>query len=149
LQEKIHEKSKMSLGRVAASLVSGVNENTFALVNLNFDFALEKLEAPREFYGLGASLTKQRRSLAEEGTAHRTARRLGQLFEDIAPDTPHLIRAYGSRASEISQGAAKSEASQHHGAFAESAGVDGTSIWAAATSGKAAISIHLLACMLA
>jgi len=33
--------------------------------------------------------------------------------------------------------------------FADQAGVDATSIWAAATSGPAAIAVHLLACMLA
>lgn len=33
--------------------------------------------------------------------------------------------------------------------FADHAGIDATSIWAAATSGTAAIAVHLLACMLA
>ncbi|KAI9677129.1 MAG: hypothetical protein M1822_008238 [Bathelium mastoideum] len=33
--------------------------------------------------------------------------------------------------------------------FADQAGVDATSIWAAATSGESAIAVHLLACMLA
>jgi len=138
----------MSIGRAVASLVSGANDNTFALVNLNFDFALERVEAPREFTKLGLSLTQKRRSLAEDGIVHQTARRLGQLFEGIAPHTPHLIRAYGCRASEISEGTANNDLSKHSGAFAESAGVDGTSIWAAATSGKSAITVHLLACML-
>lgn len=35
------------------------------------------------------------------------------------------------------------------GIFARRAGPDGTSIWAAATSGDGALAIHLLACMLA
>lgn len=39
--------------------------------------------------------------------------------------------------------------SQDYGPFAEHIGVDGTNIWAAATSGKGAVAIHLLACMLA
>ena len=34
-----------------------------------------------------------------------------------------------------------------HGPFAGHIGVDGTNIWAAATSGKGAIATHLLACM--
>ena len=36
-----------------------------------------------------------------------------------------------------------------HGLFADYIGVDGTSIWAAATSGKGAVAMYLLACMLA
>ena len=36
-----------------------------------------------------------------------------------------------------------------YGMFADQAGVDATSIWAAATSGSAAVAVHLLACMLA
>lgn len=36
-----------------------------------------------------------------------------------------------------------------HGPFAEHIGVDGTTIWGAATSGKGAVATHLLACMLA
>jgi hypothetical protein len=35
------------------------------------------------------------------------------------------------------------------GIFADHVGADGTSIWAAATSGKEAVTMHLLACMLA
>jgi hypothetical protein len=34
------------------------------------------------------------------------------------------------------------------GIFSDFTGADGTSIWAAATSGSGAISVHLLACML-
>jgi len=139
----------MSISRLSNSIVSGTNENTLALVNFNIDFSLLKLEAPREFAGLGLSLTRQRRELAEDGPVHRTARRLGALFESITPTSPTLIRAYGSRVSEISQEIAKEDASQRHGVFAECAGVDGTSVWAAATSGKSALSLHLLACMLA
>jgi hypothetical protein len=138
----------MAISRVTASLASGINENTLALANFNVDFSLFKLEAPQEFKGLGLSLTPQRRELAEDGRVHRTARRLGALFEEITPLTPNLIRAYGSRASEISESIAKEEISQKHGVFAACAGVDATSVWAAATSGKSAIAVHLLACML-
>ena len=41
------------------------------------------------------------------------------------------------------------QGSRSHGIFKEQAGADGTSIWAAATSGASAIAVHLLACMLA
>jgi hypothetical protein len=61
-----------------------------------------------------------------------------------------LIENYGLRASEIAQSTESGERSgPFHGIFADQAGVDGTSIWAAATSGDAAIAVHLLACMLA
>ncbi|KAF2247597.1 hypothetical protein BU26DRAFT_400991, partial [Trematosphaeria pertusa] len=139
----------MSISRISNSLVSGTNENTLALVNFNIDFSLLKLEPPREFAGLGLSLTQQRREVAEEGSVHRTARRLGALFENSAPKSPNLIRAYGSRVSEISQGSTNEDIPQRHGVFAQCAGVDGTSVWAAATSGMSAIAVHLLACMLA
>ena len=139
----------MSVGRIAPSVVSGTNENTFALVNFNVDFSLLKLEAPREFTGLGLSLTRKRREMAEDGAVHRTARRLGALFESIAPHAPNVIRAYGLRASEISQSAPREQLGQRQGIFADCAGADGTSVWAAATSGKSAIAVHLLACMLA
>jgi hypothetical protein len=85
----------MSISRTTPSIISVTNENTFALVNVNADFSLIKLEAPSEFRELGRSLTHHRREMAEEGAVHRTARRLGALFESIAPLAPHLIRAYG------------------------------------------------------
>ena len=39
---------------------------------------------------------------AESGTPHTTARRLGALYEDIAPIAPELFKAYGRRTSEVS-----------------------------------------------
>jgi len=100
-----------------------------------------------EYHGLGASLNRKRRDVAESGSAHIAARKLGALFQSIIPETPHLIEAYGNRASEIARAAvAPSNASK--GIFSDYVGPDGTSIWAAATSGKAAVAIHLLACML-
>jgi hypothetical protein len=139
----------MSISRITPSIISATNENTLALVNVNADFSLIKLEAPSEFRELGRSLTHHRREMAEEGAVHRTARRLGALFESIAPLAPHLIRAYGSRVSEISQSQTNENLLSRHGVFAECIGMDGTSVWAAATSGKSAIAVHLLACMLA
>jgi hypothetical protein len=72
--------SKMSIGRITTSLVSGTNETTLALLNLNVDFSLVKFEAPQEFSALGVSLSRRRKQMAEEGPVHRTARRLGALF---------------------------------------------------------------------
>ena len=92
-----------SFGRLAAALVNGSQETTLALANLNFDFALFKIEAPPEFQGLGQSLSKRRKNNAEAGSSHITARKLGALFEDGLPDVPHLLEAYGRRVTEIAQ----------------------------------------------
>jgi hypothetical protein len=61
-----------------------------------------------------------------------------------------LISTYGKRATQIieSPGGNPTE-SEQYGPFAAFVGADGTSIWAAATSGDAAIAIHMLACILA
>ncbi|KAL2019806.1 hypothetical protein VTK56DRAFT_9157 [Thermocarpiscus australiensis] len=56
---------------------------------------------------------------------HTTTRKLGALFQDWIPHTPHLMRAYDTRAVEI----AKCRSPQPQGI-----GIDATSIWAAATS---------------
>lgn len=139
----------MSISRITPSLIAASNENTVALVNVNADFSLIKLEAPNEFKDLGRSLTHHRRELAEEGAVHRTACRLGALFESIAPLSPLVIKAYGARVSEISRSHTNENSATRHGVFADCIGMDGTSVWAAATSGKSAITVHLLACMLA
>ena len=120
------------------------------LANVNVDFSLLKLEAPAEYKDLGAALSIRRRFAAESGNTHITARKLGSLFEQILPSTPSLIKAYGLRASEIAQyPSVNPKGKQADGPFAEHIGVDGTTIWAAATSGKGAVAMHLLACMLA
>lgn len=81
---------------------------------------------------------------------HITARKLGALFESILPSTPNVYRAYGQRASEISQASSVNpQIRSKYGVFSSRVGSDATSIWAAATSGPPAIAIHLLACMLA
>ncbi|KAI9705664.1 MAG: hypothetical protein M1820_005074 [Bogoriella megaspora] len=137
-------------GRIVAALASGSQEVTTALANINFDFSLIRLEAPPSFHTLGNVLSRKRKVAAESGLSHITARKLGALFEGTLPNTPCLIEGYGSRASEIAQISEKHEASESiHGILADQAGVDGTSIWAAATSGRSAIAVHLLACMLA
>ncbi|PQE25498.1 hypothetical protein CJF30_00000210 [Rutstroemia sp. NJR-2017a BBW] len=138
-----------SIGRLAMSLISGSNENTLTLANLNFNFSLYKVEAPKEYLGLGNALSHSRRESAESGSSHRTARKLGALFEQLVPKTEELFQAYGTRVSEISVSQPDPNSNGSHGAFHEHLGVDGTTIWAAATSGKSAIGMNLLACMLA
>ena len=75
---------------------------------------------------------------------------MGGLFEPILPEVPNLYKAYGTRASEIGTSQQVDlKRVRSYGPFADHAGVDGTTIWAAATSGEGAIAMHLLACVLA
>lgn len=139
-----------SFGRLTTAILGVSQENTIALASLNFDFAMIKYEAPPEYKGLGENLSRHRRDTAEDGALHKIARKLGALFESDIPDVPHLIRAYGKRASEIVKTPGiNTKDSTSYGAFADHVGADGTTIWASATSGKGVITVHLLACMLA
>ncbi|KAK6503217.1 hypothetical protein TWF481_008247 [Arthrobotrys musiformis] len=143
-----------NISKIQAALASVTQETTVALFNLNLDCSLFKVDAPAEYLPFGNALTKRRRTQAEGGSAHRIARKLGMLFEGIVPHTPELIKAYGTRASEIIEFHEKrlpstSSGKSDYGPFTDYVGVDGTSIWAAATSSGAAISMHLLACLLA
>jgi hypothetical protein len=139
-----------SIGKVGVALVSATNENTLALANITFDFSIVKVAPPAEFQGLGQSLSSKRQSEAEDGPIHTVARKLAALFGDNLPHTPGLIKAYGIRATEIAENStANPKGTLRDGPFQEHVGADGTSIWAAATSGQGAIAMHLLACMLA
>ncbi|KAH7317189.1 hypothetical protein BKA65DRAFT_410970 [Rhexocercosporidium sp. MPI-PUGE-AT-0058] len=137
-----------TIGKITAALNSFTNENTFALANLSFDFALVKVAAPEEYGELGALMSPQRKRNAEDGPLHQTARKLGALFDDIAPNTPALFTAYGKRVSEIAR-EPEVNPRERTGIFASQIGVDSSSIWAAVTSGSSAIAVHLLSCMLA
>lgn len=135
---------------ITARLASFSHELTVAAASLNFDFTLIKVEAPKEYSGVNDSLTEVRRENAENGALHRTARKLGALFDGIPPRAEHLLAAYGNRVSEICQKAKITpQDRERHGIFARYCGTDSSSLWAAATSGTNAIAIHLLACMLA
>ena len=139
-----------SISKLTPAAIANTAEFTAALANINFDFALYKIEAPKEFDGVGSSLSTRRRDEAENGMPHITARKLGALFGELIPSTPNVSRAYGQRASEISRASSISpQARSRYGVFSSQVGSDATSIWAAATSGSAAIAIHLLACLLA
>ncbi|KIV77822.1 hypothetical protein PV11_09602 [Exophiala sideris] len=140
----------MSISQLTAALGSASLEAMVALVNAKFDFSLVKIEAPIEFQGVGQRISTTRRNVAENGMTHVTARKLGALFEHIIPDTPELVRAYGTRASEIiNSPEANPTKAGNFGFLQEHIGADATSLWAAATSGKEAIAVHLLACILA
>lgn len=142
----------MSIQRVSGSAVSSTIEANFALNHMNLDFSLVKIDAPTELRPLGNLLSKNRKSSAEEGPFHVLARRLGALFDDVLPDVPSLVTAYGKRASEIAEStdqATQKPKARSNGPFSGYFGIDSTTIWAAATSSKSAIRIHLIACMLA
>lgn len=141
-----------SIGKITSSLLSIPTELTVAAASLNFDFSLVKVEAPKEFHGVRDALSKVRRDKAESGVAHVTARKLGALFEPLVPPIPNLVSAYGHRVSEISSkvsGEGSGGTAAGFGIFSSQAGPDATNIWAAATSGRGAIAVQLLACMLA
>ena len=140
----------MSISKLGASFFSAVNENSAALAAVRFDFTLVKIDAPIEYLGLGSVLSSRRRTDAEDGAAHRTARKLGALFEQLVPSTPKLIAAYGTRSSEIIHAPGiNPQGSSIHGPFQSFIGVDGTAMWAAATSSISALGVYLLACLLA
>ncbi|KAL4979882.1 hypothetical protein BDW66DRAFT_147797 [Aspergillus desertorum] len=83
-----------------AAVVSGISEATATLVNFNLDFSLFKSNHPR-YSPLWELRIINPSESAESGVVHPTARKLGALFDPLLPDTPRLIKAYGSRASEI------------------------------------------------
>lgn len=140
----------MSLGKVWNSLAAASIENSLSLVQFNFDFTLQKTVAPVEYRPVGQALSQYRRLNAENGDAHRTARKLGWLFSQLIPNTPELLKAYGRRVCEILQKPGiNPTGSDSDGPFREYVGADCTSLWAAATSGIPALGVHLLACMLA
>jgi hypothetical protein len=158
--------SSAVISQISGSLATAQNQNTLALANFNIEFSLIKVSAAEEYQALGTALSQHRRKNAEEGPLHRTARKLGALFEQIIPEISHLSEAYGKRVSEIvehSNAEAKVFPTNHlhlslltgveveiyYGPFASHIGLDGTSIYAAATSGSKVIALHLLACMLA
>ncbi|KAF2962700.1 hypothetical protein GQX73_g10875 [Xylaria multiplex] len=145
----------LAFSRLQASLAQATQDFTVAAANFNFDFTLVKVEAPPEYRDIATVLSPSRVYEAEAGPLHTTARRLGALFEGVCPKAPSLIKAYGLRASEISREVAEAEFKKTQQARDENwirmeyGGIDATSIWAAATSSKAALPVHLLACIIA
>lgn len=138
------------LSRIHASALAGIQETTVALASCNFDFSLVKVQPPKEYQAIGKNLSPIRVKEAESGSLHIIARKLHALFiREIVPSSA-LLAAYGKRATEIVETEnANPKGTKADGAFRSWVGADGTSLWAAATSGSAAIALHLLACMLA
>jgi len=145
----------LGFSRLQASLAQATQEFTVAAANVNFDFTLFKIQALPEYQDIATVLSPSRVHEAETGPLHATAMRLGALFEGVCPKTPNLIKAYGLRASEISREVVEAESKKTQRTQDKSwiqtqyGGIDATSIWAAATSSKAALPVHLLACIIA
>lgn len=141
----------LTLGKIQAALASANNEITLTAANFNLDFTLVKFEAPPEFHPVSTILTSSRRKEAEAGPTHVIARRLAALFDGVSIATPGLVKAYGTRVSEISLDASKTSADCRSSIFSEYLGIDATSIWAAATSSETggSVQVHLLACLIA
>lgn len=139
-----------SIGKFMLSGVTGVQEMTLALANLNVDFSVIRYEANPEFREVGNRLSKRRKMEAEDGRIHSTARHLGALFKDVIPPVDALCAHYGLRASEIAKNPkVNPQGSAADGPLADHIGLDATTLWAVATSGPGSVQIHLLACMLA
>jgi hypothetical protein len=139
-----------SIGKFVVSAISGTQETQLSLASVHVDFSMIKVAAPDEYKRIGQYLSKKRKCSAEEGSVHRTARQLGALFEGTLPEVPHLIRAYGLRASEITENQNDTTyRSRKHGVLHDHIGVDGRAHWAAATSGRSSLQVLLLACILA
>ena len=139
------------------SLMVGNSKSALAIANLDFDFSLIRLEAPPTYKEFGLALSSKQRFEAETGSLRRTARRLGALFADNLLPIAALVAAYGVRVSEIASTLrrklqeAKGAELMTGGAGLQQDlhGLRGNIIWAAATSGTAAIAVHLFACVLA
>ncbi|GLA81319.1 hypothetical protein AtubIFM56815_004963 [Aspergillus tubingensis] len=141
-----------SIQNIVATPLHAVAESNIALAHVNFDFSLVKVEAPAELQPVGRQLSQARRQSAEDGSFHILARRLGVLFDDVLPEVPLLLEAYGTRASEIAQETSQKLHQPRNivdGFFGTHLGIDSTTIWASATSGRSVLRIHLLACFLA
>lgn len=139
-----------SIPNISGSIAAANNQNIAGLVNINLDVSLVRCTPPVEFSSIGPALSLHRRKEAEDGQQHRLACRLGFLFNDIIPKTPRLITAFGTRVSDIlRRPGVNPQGTDEDGPFRDFVGADGTSIWAAATSNLASLSVYLLACLLA
>ena len=78
----------MSISRFTPAACNSTLEIAPALANINFDFSLYKVEAPKEFDGVGSAMSSARCDKAENGLPHATAQKLGALFEMVLPLTP-------------------------------------------------------------
>ncbi|GMF66839.1 unnamed protein product [Aspergillus oryzae] len=79
-----------------------------------------------------------------------TAAALDAIIGSMVTPPDALVKVYGQRVSEIcSTPSSNPRGSWAHGMFQNYVGADSTTIWAAVTSGKGALAVHLLACMLA
>ena len=139
----------MAVPQIKGSLLTNSAEAHFSAAAVHLDFSIVKVQPYEEYRDIGRSLSARRRVEADEGQPHVTAFQLGRLFSNLVPAIPNLIRAFGIRCSELANSPVfNPQGTSKHGLFANDVGLDSTSVWAAATSGDAAIAVLLLACML-
>jgi len=132
----------MAISRLQAALAGFTKELTVVAAQINLDFTLIKCEAPPEFRPPGDALSKQRKDMAECGTPHITARRLGALFDGVCPITPTSSRRTARAPLETAKAIEERTEPEPTGSvFVEHSGFDGTSIWAAATLSSAAMHV--------
>lgn len=55
------------IGKITTAVASGTIDTTIAPASLNFDFSFYKIEALKEFHGVGTVLSSTRRTDAESG----------------------------------------------------------------------------------
>ncbi|KAH8812396.1 hypothetical protein F5884DRAFT_668371 [Xylogone sp. PMI_703] len=139
-----------SVGKFISSMASASLEASLGLVQFSSDFTIQGSVPLEAFRPIRQALSPLRRQDAEYGSAHRTARKLAWLFQQVIPDTPELLTAYGTRVHEIlKEPGINPSGTVLDGPFRDYIGADITSLWAAATSGTPAYGVHLLSCMLA
>ena len=78
------------IGRVTAASGMKQDKKAVSFANLSIGFTLVKVGAPPESKGVRPTISEDRKINAEDGTLHRTARKLGPLFEGSIPSTLEL-----------------------------------------------------------
>ncbi|KAF5870302.1 uncharacterized protein Bfra_009686 [Botrytis fragariae] len=73
--------SEARFSKIIASVATLQNDTTSALSSFNLDFAIIKLEASKEYKGVGESISSTRKHDVEAGRLHETAQKLGALFD--------------------------------------------------------------------
>lgn len=85
---------EMSINRITTAPLNNILEIAPALATVNFDFSLWKVEAPKEFNGVGSALSSDRRDEAENGLLHATAQKLGALLDTLVPPAPNAVLVF-------------------------------------------------------
>ena len=84
----------MSINRITPAPLNNILEIAPALATVNLGFPLWKVEAPKEFNGVGSVLSSDSRDKAENGLLHATAQKLGALLDTLVPPAPNAVRVF-------------------------------------------------------